>query len=264
MFRKSHSIDHKVFLEPYRFEIFTPQIEGPKPVIFQTPILGQLAFFEDLFWERRWTRFFAEQGFISVLIDRPIFEFHPDRGLEQIQEYLENSLKRNQAVLERVFHDKLGDPNHAGSYGISMGSIINCLWACQEKKLRVNAFSLPGANLPEIFMESRDSLMVDYRNAALACCGNDSEQLKENLKKLFTKDPLTLCTPAPDTTLLVLARKDCVVPFKNGMMLREKLGNPKTIYLPFGHYLSMFTTINLKWKVVRFFKEKFGLADFKP
>ena len=74
-------------------------------------------------------------------------------------------------------------------------------------------------------------------------------------------DPLTAAGTAPDKTLMILARFDQVVPFRYGMALREKLGNPETFYLPLGHYLSMFVSPSLKWKVARFFKEKFNLRD---
>ena len=258
MSAKSHPVHHQTFSEPYPFEIFTPE-NKKAPLIFQTPILGRFIFFEDLFWERRWARFLAEQGFVSVLIHRPIFTFDSGRGLEQIQDYLATSVTRNQAVLERVFQENHGDSSRAGSYGISFGSIVNCLWAAQEKRLLVNAFALTGGNLPEIFMASQDPLMASYRRDALAYCGGDVPQLRENLKKLFKRDPLTAANNAPDKTLMILARFDQVVPFRYGMALREKLGNPKTLYLPFGHYLSMFVSPGLKWKVADFFKEKFNL-----
>jgi hypothetical protein len=258
MSRKSHPLRHEFHSKPYPFEVFFPQQGAGQPVIFQTPILGQFSLFEDLFWEKRWARFFAEQGFVSVLIHRPIFAFDSGRGLEQIQEYLLNSLSRNQAVLEHCLKAGFGDPSRAASYGISFGSIVNCLWAAQEKRLGVNAYVLAGGNLPEIFMSSRDTLMMSYRRDALACCNNDPQQLKSSLQRLFIKDPLNEVRPSPDKTLLVLARFDRVVPFRYGMALREKMGNPETVYLPFGHYLSMFASPGLKWKVIRFFKEKLG------
>lgn len=254
---KSHPLEHKIFSEPFPYDLFLPREDKDRPVIFQTPILGRLSFFEDLFWERRWARFFAEQGFVSVLIHRPIFAFDSGRGLEQIQEYLMNSLKRNQAVLETVFKQGYGDPLRAGSYGISFGSIVNCLWASQESRLKSNVFALAGGNLPEIFMASKDPLMAGYRKDALACCGGDSEKLRASLKTLFSQDPLS-CKPAPDQTLMILARFDQVVPFRYGKALREKLGNPQTIHLLLDHYLSMFISPGLKWKIVNFFKEKLG------
>jgi hypothetical protein len=261
MSRKSHPVVRKVFSDPYPFEIFSPSGSGPRPVIFQTPILGRFSLFEDLFFERRWARFFAEQGIDCVLIYRPIFEFDNRYGLDQIHDYLERSLKRNQAVLDHVFQEKLADPRQAGSYGISFGSMVNCIWASQEKRLGVNVFALAGGDFPEIFMESRDPLMASYREAALACSGNNPKLLRRDLQDLFLLDPLRKAPEDPDTTLLVLARFDRVVPYRCGLALREKLGNPRTITLPLGHYLSMFASPGLKWKVVRFFKEKFGISE---
>ncbi len=262
MLFKSHPITVRTFTQPYPFEIYTPEGPGPFPVIFQTPILGRFALLEDLFFERRFARFFASQGLICVLIDRPIFEFDSGRGLEQIPGHIEESMKRNQAVFECVLTEKTFDTQRMGTFGMSLGAIVNLLWAAREKRLNAHVFCTPGGNLPHIFMASLDPLMMSYRKAALNTCGGSKKKLLKSLLEIFTLDPLTAAAAIPpEQCLMVLGLFDLVVPYKYGKELRKKLGNPAAILLPLGHYFSILAAPIVKWLVVRFFKQKWFQAS---
>lgn len=259
MFPKSHPITVRAFQKPYPFEIYAPEGKGPFPVIFQTPILGRFVLLDDLFFERRFARFFAVQGIACVLIHRPIFEFNTREGLEQIQQYLENSLKRNQSILEYVLQDPRLDHGNLGTFGMSFGGIINCLWAALEPRFKAHVFALAGGNLPEIFIRSRDPLMRSYQRSALAAAGFNHKTLKRHLKHLFTRDPFTAASLIPShSVFLILGLLDRVVPFHFGNKLRKRLKHPKTLYLPLGHYFSILTVPIVKWLVVNFFKKKYG------
>jgi pimeloyl-ACP methyl ester carboxylesterase len=249
---------HWFFREPYPFEMFLPEGPGPFPVIFQTPILGRFSLFEDLFFERRFCHFFAKQGFASILIHRPIFEYDPLRGLEQIQAYLESSLERNQKVFEAITKNPNLDLKRAGCFGMSFGAIISLLWATRNPQLAVNVLALAGGNLTEIFMTSRDPLMKSYREAALRACGKTPEVLRDRLRKLFILDPLDhIAQIQGDKTLLILALFDCVVPYRYGRQLHEKNPSLQVLKLPLGHYFSLLSVPVLKWKVAEFFRKNF-------
>ena len=254
---KSHSIHH-VFSKPYPFEIFLPQGPGPFPAIFITPLLGRIAVLEDLYFERKFARFFAENGLASIVIGRPIFEYASSRGLEQIQSYIEESLERNRGVLKHVLQESWIDKRKLGSFGMSFGSIINTLWAASEKQLRVNVFAMGGGNLPEIFMKSQDPLMKSYRNAAQTHSGLSLAALKNNLKSIFQPDPLSVAPSiAREQTLLILGRWDRVVPIQHGRELQAAMNHPETILLPAGHYLSLLAFPFIRHSVLKFFKIKF-------
>lgn len=259
MFPKSHPITVHHFAKPYPFDIYRPQGKGPFPVIFQTPILGRFALLPDLFFERRFARFFAGQGVACVLIHRPIFEFDSAEGLHQIQKYIENSLKRNQAILDYALQDPHLDSKHIGTFGMSFGGIINCLWAALEPRLKAHVFAMTGGNLPEVFMRSRDPLMRSYQRSALKAAGSNPKVLKRHLKTLFTLDPFSAAAVIPPkNALLILGLFDRVVPFAFGNKLRKKMKYPKTIILPLGHYFSILAAPIIKWIVVNFFKQKYG------
>lgn len=243
--------------EPSPFELYLPEGPGPFPLICFTPILGRLAFWEDFFLERRLSRFFARQGFATALIERPIFEFNPARGLEQIQGYLEESVARNKKVLDFLMEEKKGstDPARIGSYGMSFGAVVNALWAASDPRPKAHVFSLIGGNIPEIILTSRDPLMRNYLQAIQMSRGKDG--LKPALQQAIRSEPLKVCRSIPrENVLMFLAIFDRVIRFRYGLALRQVLGKPETVFLPLGHYTSILTIPLLKWKVISFFKKK--------
>lgn len=243
------------FLKPYPFELYLPEGPPPFPLICLTPILGRLAFLEDLFFERRFARFFSSHGLAVALIDRPIFEFDRNRNIEQIQEYLQGSVIRNQAVLDYLLQKKEIRPDRIGSFGISFGAVVNCLWAAQDTRLKAHVFALAGGNLPEIFLSSRDPLMRSYLKAVSEAVPKN--QLKDTLQEALKPDPLEVCSKIPqEDILMLLAVFDRVVRLRYGLDLWRALGKPKTLFLPFGHYGALLAVPLIKWNVLSFLRSR--------
>ena len=242
-------------------ETFLPR-DGrpPYPLICITPLLGRLFFLEDLFLERRIARFFSKNGFAAAVIDRPIFEFDPRRGLEQIQEYLEESVRRNKSSLDSLLQRKEIDPTRIGTYGISFGAIVNSLWAAADPRLKAHVFALGGGNLPEIILTSRDPLMKSFRNAMVEAAHEAApaaEELKNEMRKIFRVDPLDAARSiSRENVQLHLAIFDRVIRFRYGLSFREALGKPETIFIPLGHYSSLLAIPFLTPGVLSFFRKK--------
>ena len=247
------------FQKPSPFELYLPEKEGPLPLICLTPILGRLLFFEDLLMERHFARFFASRGFAAALIDRPIFEFNPAYGLEQIQRYLEESILRNEKALDELLRRKEINPQKIGSFGISFGAVLNSLWAAADSRLKVHVFALVGGNIPEILITSRDPLMRSYLKAIIKSVGMEGKKLKEAFEKVIRLDPLKAAPLIPkETVFMMLGLFDRVIPFRTGRLLWQALGKPETLFLPLGHYPSLVTIPFTKWKALEFFKKKLG------
>lgn len=243
--------------EPFRHELYLPEGPGPFPLLCLTPLLGQLAFLEDLFLEWRFARFFAAHGFAAALIHRPLFEFDPSRGLEQIQDYLDQSIARNRGVLDSLLSRKEIDTEKIGTYGISFGAVVNSLWAAADPRLKAHVFALGGGNLPEIFVTSRDPLMQSYLKAVLKKTGVEKKDLKILLQGVFHLDPLEAARSIPrEKVCLHLAIFDRVIRFRYGLAFRRALGNPETVFIPLGHYSSLLAVPFLKWQVLDFFWRK--------
>ncbi len=253
---------HKAsFSVPSPFDLYLPEGLGSLPFIFITPLLGRLLFFDDLLLESHFARFFASRGFGVALIHRPIFAFDPERGLEQMQEYLTESVARNRKVFDFLLARKEINPEKVGDFGISFGAVVNSLWAARDPRLKAHVFALGGGNLAEIFMTSRDWLMRSYFKAAVRKMGGKKEDLKAGLKKLLHPDPLEVCQSIPrENILMVLALFDRVIRFRYGLAFRSALGNPETVFLPLGHYTSIPTIPFIQWKALDFFKRRFKAA----
>lgn len=246
-----------IFNAPHPFSLYLPEELTTFPLICMTPILGRLLFFDDLLLERRLARFFARSGLAAALIDRPIFQYDPKRGLEQIQQYLEASISRNQSVLDFLMTQKEIRSRAVGSFGISFGAVTNILWAAKDPRLKVNVFALAGGNLPEILVSSRDPLMKSYIQEILRATGLDRNQLKEALEKTLQIDPLqSAASLLREDVFLILALFDRVIRTRCGLALREALGKPKTLFLPLGHYLSLLAIPFVKWQLLDFFKSR--------
>jgi hypothetical protein len=245
------------FDQPFPFELYLPEGTGPFPLICQTPILGRLLLLSDLFFERRFAHFFASRGFAAALIERPFFEFDPSNGLEQIQTYLDDSVERNRSVLDALSNRKEIHPERVGSFGVSFGGVVNTLWAASDDRLKAHFFGLVGGNLPEILMTSRDPLLKSYVREIARGTGFRGEDLKAAFQKVFRSDPLRAAGRIPkERVLMLLAHFDHVIRRRYGLALREKLGNPETIFLPLGHYTALLAEPILKWMVLGFFKKR--------
>lgn len=242
-----------------QFELYLPEGPGPHPLICITPMLGRFLFLDDLFFERRFARFFARKGLAAAVIERPIFEFNPSRGLEQIQHYLDESVLRSKWVLDELLQRKNIDPEKVGTYGISFGAVVNSLWAAEDSRLKAHIFALGGGNLPEVIMTCRDPLMLSYLKAMKQKTGLEGRKLLEALKKVFFRDPLEAAKKIPPGSVcLHIALFDRVVQTRYSLAFRKALGNPETVFIPLGHYSSILAVPFLKPGAARFFRRKLG------
>lgn len=253
------NIQKKDFERPFPFELYLPEGNGRFPLICITPILGRIAFLDDLFLERPLARFFASQGFASALIKRPFFEFDPSRGLEQVEEYLVVSIERNRSVLDFLLTQKEIDPARIGTYGMSFGGVVNSLWANSDSRLKAHVFSLIGGNIAEIILTSRDPLVKAYAKAIKNSRGApaiDSDLLAD-LQKTIQSDLLKVsCSIPRENILMFLGIFDHVIRLRYGLAAWHALGKPEVVFIPLGHYASILTIPIFKWKAIKFFKQK--------
>jgi len=251
------AIRKKDFLDPSPLELYSPEGKGPFPLVCLTPILGRLGFLEDLFMERLFARFFASHGLATAVIERPIFEFHPGRGLEQIQDYLDESVTRSVKALDFLLTQEEIRQDAVVSFGISFGSVVNVLWAARDRRLKAHVFALVGGNIPEIIVSSRDPLMRAYYKDLVKGTGLKGPELKSALAKVIHSDPLQAAQAlSREKVMMLLGIFDHVIPFCYGLALRRSLGNPETIFLPLGHYGALLAAPFLKWKALAFFQKR--------
>jgi hypothetical protein len=100
-------------------------------------------------------------------------------------------------------------------------------------------------------------LLARPRARYLAQTGLTREQLKANLEHELRSDPLQLAPYVdPEKLLMFIAVFDRTIGHQPSFQLREALGFPRTIFLPFGHYTSYVCLPYFKRRSLAYFKAK--------
>ena len=88
------------------------------------------------------------------------------------------------------------------------------------------------------------------------------DQFHQQLKTTIACDPMAYADHINAAqSMMILALFDRAVPFKKGQELKEKIGNPETIYLVSGHYSAILYLYYVRWAALNFFREKLVPQD---
>ena len=151
------------------------------------------------------------------------------------------------------------DPRKLGSFGISLGAIKNVLLIAVEPRLRANVLCLAGADLADIILSSREGAVERYVERRLEREGLTRAELEEELRRDVTLEPGDLAASiANDRVLLFLGSLDNKVPFQNGLLLRERLGQPETFVFPLGHYTGVLAAPYAARRAFAYFRARFA------
>ncbi len=208
------------------------------PGLLISPILGGRNRVADHF-----ARYFARHGYHCAVVHRPKDLTRDIQSPGQLDERLRMAVIRDRAALDWLGRQPEVDPKALGSFGISYGGIKNTVLAGVDNRLKANVIALAGGDLPSIISHSN---LPNLRNLFHRYAESNHlppREAEEKLRDSLQTEPLRF-TPYidPRTTLLILARMDHTVPRRNGELLREALGYPRTIYLPAGHYSAVLFT----------------------
>ena len=81
-------------------------------------------------------------------------------------------------------------------------------------------------------------------------------QLEKKLKQIIKMEPLSFANSLDAAkTMMILARFDAVVPYKNGIALYKKIGKPECIFLPTGHYTAIVYVPYIRYQSLKFFRK---------
>ncbi|RJP18412.1 MAG: hypothetical protein C4527_29200 [Candidatus Omnitrophota bacterium] len=239
---------------PILVDYYRCEGKGKRPGILVSPILGGRNRIASHF-----ARFFSQRGYHCIVVHRP-----PDLTTEiadpcQFEERLRNAVIRDRVALDWFCRQPDVSANAIGSFGVSYGGIKNVVLAGVDDRLQAHVFALAGGDLASIFVASNEKKLIRIREKLIEEHGWNLAQTEEELHRTFFTEPLRFA-PFVDArkTLLFLARMDATVPRKNGELLRQKLGFPKTVYLPAGHYsAALYTGIIglpfVEWQALGFF-----------
>ena len=235
--------------------------KAPYPLILILPILGRLIGFSDIWIERRIASYFNRRGYATAVIKRGFFIWNRKKGVEQIGNYIARAVRNTKASLDEALQNTAVDANRVGSLGISFGGIVNTVLLAQDSRIQAGIIALAGGNMPDIIVNSHDPLLRTYCETALYHLRMTRPQFAQALRENLKEEPLNYAPQIPrEKVLMFQAQLDRVIFPQYGKALREALQTPKTIYLPFGHYLSMLMMPYLEFQSLRFFRKRFGLT----
>jgi hypothetical protein len=232
-------------------EWFESAAPGRRPAILFNPILGG-----DYPLERGICRFLAAHGFHTAMVRRKTLKISPEHDVARIELLLRQGLVRIRQVVDWMETRERVDPDRMGSFGISMGGIAGVMTAAVEPRLKAHVIALAGGAIPDILASSNDTLLAKPRRRYLERNGMDLATLVQRLREEVRSDPIRLAPYADNRNMLMfIALFDRTIGFRNSLRLREALGRPRTIFLPFGHYTAYFSLPYLKFASLRYFEE---------
>jgi hypothetical protein len=234
-------------------EWFESAAPGRRPAIVFNPILGG-----DYPLERGVCRFLAARGLHVAFVHRKTLKIGPDQEVAHLERLLRQGVLRIRQVVDWLERQERVDPQRLGSFGISMGGIASVLAAAVEPRLRVHVAALPGGGIADVLLTSRDTLLTKPLRRYLDRRGLDRATLERQLRETVRTDPVLLA-PYVDARrmLLFIAVADRTIGYANARRLRRALGDPKTVFLPTGHYTAYLALPYLKYESLRFFRAEF-------
>jgi hypothetical protein len=235
-------------------EWFESTLPGRRPAIVFNPILGG-----DYPLERGICRFFAAHGFHTAMVRRKTLKISPEHDVARIELLLRQGLIRIRQVVDWMETHERVDPERMGSFGISMGGIAGVMTAAVEPRLKAHVIALAGGGIPDILGGSNDKLLAKPRRRYLQHNKLDLPTLVLRLREEIKTDPLRLAPYVENRNILLfIAVFDRTIGFRNSLRLRDALGRPRTIFLPFGHYTAYFSLPYLKFASLRYFQKTLG------
>ena len=147
------------------------------------------------------------------------------------------------------------DPDRIGLMGVSMGAIMGAGVAAVDKRIKASVLAIGGAELADILASANDEEINLYREDLRLRLGLTTEQLAAKLRDLLGEQRELDPTGRVDSesVLYISARFDRVVRYPYATLLWERLGRPRRLTLPCGHYSTALFLPLVKWLSRRWF-----------
>lgn len=230
---------------------FRPVAPGPRPVILLLPVSGGHFEIENLF-----ARYFADQGYAAVLVRRDE-SYSNGQLLAAVDPILRRSVVDGRRVVDWIGTRPELDPDRIGLFGISLGGIEATVLAALEPRIGAAVIGLAGGDLPQILVTSEHAGLARDRREWMDATGRDAAAAEAYLRRTLAHEPLQYAAYGdPRRVLMILARFDRAIPYRNGVRLRAALGDPETITLPTGHYTAALAIPWLRPAVLEFFERR--------
>jgi hypothetical protein len=205
---------------------------------------------------RYFARYFASQGWAALAVDRA---GDPLDGLSRANEAIREKLLDYRRVLDWVAEQPELDSGDIGMFGISFGAMDAVMLTALDPRVDALVAAMAGGDLAYLMMNTNYRPVSRTINGMLESTGLSREGLRASLDSTITTDPLTL-GPYVDAerVLMIMTRRDAIVPFEAQEELLSSMGSPEALYLPTGHRTSIVYFPKLRSSAREFFARQFA------
>jgi cephalosporin-C deacetylase-like acetyl esterase len=262
-----------------------PEQENKKenPSIVVVPMLNGATKVESGF-----AKYFSKQGIPSLTVSLPdykqklIDEINNVNTPMEVMVYIlkfngiyEQAILDHLQVIDWVTQKPELSNNKIGVTGVSFGGILSATMAGIDDRIKATVPILAGGDLGKILSTTKEKSIVQAREKAkkrlsqkLEQAGMNPDSLEAILRQGLKWDPLNYANNInPETTLMILAANDVIVPTKTGYELAEAINqepNMKKLKAEgklkvlngLGHRSSVIAFPQIKENIKDFFKEK--------
>ncbi len=221
------------------------------PLIVVSPILGGE---KDSYLASRFiARECCRRGMCAFFIYQERSILSGQRDASGLEARMRQSVRDNILALNVLSALEETDPQRLGSFGVSLGAIRNLVLMAAEPRLRANVLCLGGLDLVSILQTSKEPMVLRYLSQRKSEEKLAAMDLIREFEAYFPSNPKNLVGGiSPNTVLLYLAACDEVVPYAQGLALRQMLGAPEAYLMPLGHYSALIaapwiTSSALEW-----------------
>lgn len=241
---------------PVTLDWYKPEGNGERPLILISPILAG----NDLYI-KGFARFFAARGLHAVIVYRKKETFSAKRGLADVETHLRETVVQLRQVLDWLGNQPEVNPKRIGTFAISLGAMVTVVLAAVDDRIRASVFGLPAGNIPETLMTSKDKAIRKRRTNYMKENNLTEKEVLNQLKEAIVSDPIVFA-PAmdPDRALIIGGVFDRVIGFHRTLDLWKRMGRPRLILLPTGHYTAALATPWLKLVTYSFLKRRLSAS----
>ncbi len=239
---------------------------GKRPPILVLPILGG-----DNIVAKKFAAYLAEHNLPGIIVHRKE-DFEKVMDINRLDEMSKTIVTDTRKVIDWIETQdrsagsgRVGEPDESGEMdssnigimGVSLGGISTALITAVEPRIKASLMMMTAGDLPYILSYTKEKKIIEKVNEYRKKNDLSLDQFYHKLKDSISNDPIFFAEYIDARkVLMMLAFFDRVVPYQKGKELREKIGNPETIYLFSGHYSAIVYLPYAKWACLNFFKTR--------
>ncbi len=229
------------------------------PFVSVLPILGGGDGITEMVCER-----LSSYGLAAGTLDRKWKLFRQHETIDQLEQKFIDAVRNQRAFISWVETQPGIDGRFIGTFGLSAGGIIATDLIAVDKRVDAAVICLAGGGLSTLILDADETRTIKWVAETCEKLGITTYQLEKKIAAEMDVDPADFAAYIdPNDVLFAQARFDGVVPERNYRILREALGFPETVKVPFGHYSSIIGLNYLTAKGSRFMKERFRNDGWK-